>query len=98
MCVCVYLHCCSSVQTDCVVTGFAGQTSREATHTLQPVPDIRQEAAQRPLQVDPRAALHRLQTDAAQRVAAQEEVKGAFCRFHNIDHVQGITLLRIYKA
>ncbi len=69
----MYLHRCSGVQTDCAVTGFAGQTCREATHSLQPGPDVRQEGAQRPLQVDPRAALHRLQTDAAQRVAAQDE-------------------------
>lgn len=73
VCVCVYLHCCSSVHSDGAVTGFAGQTSREATHALQPVPDVGQEGSQRPLQVDPRAALHRPQADAAQRVAAHDE-------------------------
>lgn len=45
---------------------------REAAHSLQCVPDVRQEAAQRPLQVDLRTTLHRLQADAAQRVAAQD--------------------------
>lgn len=72
VCVCVYLYRCSAAQADCTVTGLVAQMCREATHSLQCVPDVRQEAAQRPLQVDLRTTLHRLQADAAQRVAAQD--------------------------
>lgn len=66
-----YLNCCGCVQTDRTVTGFPGQLCREATHALQLDPDVRQETAQRPLEVDTRAALHRLKADTAQRVTAQ---------------------------
>jgi len=67
-----YLYGRGRVQADGVVTGFAGQMCREATHALQAAPDVGQEGAQRPLEVEPRASLHGLQADAAQRVAAQD--------------------------
>lgn len=80
-CISMHLYGGCSAQPDYLVTGFPCQTCREAAHALQSGSDIGQEGAQHPLQVDLGTALHGLQADAAQRVAAHTEVKEGFIHF-----------------